>query len=92
MLKLLPAVSAKFTASFAALSNDVSNPLAAPKDQDPFGATVSQTPPAVFVSFRSVTVRLPLPAFNVTVNTPSSFPSGFRHISHWPTRSRSIPL
>jgi hypothetical protein len=50
ILKLLPSVTAKFTESLPALSNEVSNPLAAPKVQKPSLGCVFHTPPGVFVN------------------------------------------
>src|SRR5207253_5618850 len=89
--KLLPSVSGKFTESLDAFSKGASNPLATPNDQNPSGDWVSQTPPGLLLKCRRVTVRFPLPGLSVTVNTPSSFPSGANANSACPTRSRSWP-
>src|ERR1043166_2898490 len=71
-LKLLPAVNGKFTVPLAALNRAVSNPLAAPNTQNPFGI-VSHIPMGPLrVRLRLVTVRLPLAAPKVTVNVPSN--------------------
>ena len=72
-------------------SSGPSSEVATPSNQEPFGETVSHTPPIPFESRSAVTVRPPV-ALMVIVSVPSSAPSPVRAVSPPPTLSRSLPL